>query len=185
MPTALLLIDIQKAILDGKAAPGRQSLVDAALNAMIERLEKVLSRARAAGMPVMVVQHDDILDHRLAKGSEGWQLRPELAPLESEPLVHKRFCDAFYDTPLGEVLSDAGVTRVIIGGCMSQWCIDTSVRSAVAHGYDVTLLSDGHMTGDSGSLTFDQIIAHHNATLDGFDAGTHSVRLARCDEIVF
>ncbi len=68
---------------------------------------------------------------------------------------------------------------------MTQFCIDTTVRSAVAHGYDVTLLSDGHTTGDQGDLTFEQIIAHHNLTLDDFDAGMNDVRLATCDEIEF
>jgi hypothetical protein len=39
------------------------------------------------------------------------------------------------------------------------------------------------MTADSGALMFDQIIAHHNSLLDGFDAGNHSVRVvpvSRC-----
>ncbi len=35
----------------------------------------------------------------------------------------------------------------------------------------MTLLGDGHMTGDKGALTYDQIIAHHNTLLNGFDAG--------------
>jgi len=46
---------------------------------------------------------------------------------------------------------------------MTQYCVGTSVRRAVSLGYDVTLAEDGHLTADSESLTFDQIIAHHNA----------------------
>ena len=62
--------------------------------------------------------------------------------------------------------------------------LDTSVRRAVSLGYDVTLAEgDGHLTADTESLTFDQIVAHHNALLDGFDAGEHSVRVEPFDRI--
>ena len=52
-------------------------------------------------------------------------------------------------------------------------------------GYDVTLLSDGHTTGDMGELTFAQIVAHHNHMLGGFHAGAHAVELRRAGEITF
>jgi hypothetical protein len=45
-------------------------------------------------------------------------------------------------------------------------------------------VADGHLTADSGSLTFEQIIAHHNSLLDGFDAGNRSVRIAPSDQIL-
>ncbi len=185
MTIALLLIDIQNAIVAGKASPERQPAVEAALEAMVKRLGKVLYKARAAHIPVIVIQHDGGEDHRLAKGSEGWELRPELAPLSSEMLIHKAYSDAFFETTLSAFLSRKFVERLVIGGCMTQFCVDTTVRSAVAHGYDVTLLSDGHTTGDNGILGFEDIIAHHNATLDGFDAGDRDVRLMACDEMEF
>ena len=185
MTTALLLIDIQNAIVAGKASPARQPAVDGALEAMIKRVGKVLYKARAAGVPVIVIQHDGDGDHRLATGSEGWELRRELAPLSSEMLIHKHYSDAFFETTLGAYVSRKFVERLVIAGCMTQFCVDTTVRSAVAHGYDVTLLSDGHTTGDNDVLGFEDIIAHHNATLEGFDAGDRDVRLMACDEIEF
>ncbi len=149
----------------------------------------MLYKARNSATKVILVQHDGGEGHRLETGSEGWQLRPEFAPLKSEMLIHKQSSDAFFETTLGAYLSRLGILRLVIGGCMTQFCVDTTVRSAVAHGYDVTLLSDGHTTGDTiglgGDLTFEQIIAHHNLTLDGFDAGMNDVRLATCDEIEF
>ncbi|WP_242361773.1 hypothetical protein [Anaeromyxobacter sp. SG17] len=42
-------------------------------------------------------------------------------------------------------------------------------------GYDVVLVGDAHATADSGALSADQIIAHLNDTLDGFDAGSAAV----------
>jgi hypothetical protein len=49
----------------------------------------------------------------------------------------------------------------------------------------VTLISDGHATADQGNLTFSQIVEHHNRTLDGFDAGGHSVELRLANDIAF
>ena len=56
-----------------------------------------------------------------------------------------------------------------------EYCVDTAWRSAVAHGYDVTLASDAHTAIDTPVLKPEQIIAHHDALLDGFDAGAHAV----------
>ncbi len=183
MSTALLIIDMQKAILTGKVGPDRQPFVDEALEKTVKRLAGVLYRARNSATPVVIVQHDGSEDHRLATGSEGWELRPEFAPLSGEYHVRKQFSDAFFETSLGAYLSRLGILRLVIGGALTQYCVDTTVRSAVAHGYDVTLLSDGHTTADQGDLTFDQIITHHNLTLDGFDAGMCDVRLATCEEV--
>lgn len=52
-------------------------------------------------------------------------------------------------------------------------------------GYDVTLIADGHMTGDTATFTFSEIIAHHNETLDGFDAGKATVEIRPAAEIEF
>jgi hypothetical protein len=41
------------------------------------------------------------------------------------------------------------------------------------------------MTADMGDLTFTQVIAHHNALLDSFDAGVHAIHVATSNEIQF
>jgi hypothetical protein len=40
------------------------------------------------------------------------------------------------------------------------------------------------MTADTSSLRFEQIIAHHNALLDGFDAGVHRVSVRESSKIL-
>lgn len=185
MTAALITIDLQNAILAGMAPPDRQREIDSALDATVARVADVQARARASGAFIVVVQHDDVAGHRLQIGTEGHGLRREIQPKDGEATVHKTACDAFYGTDLHALLTAQGVDHVVIGGCMTQFCIDTTVRRAVSLGYDVTLLSDGHMTADMGALTFEQIIAHHNALLDGFDAGPRRVRLKTCAEADF
>lgn len=182
--TALVIIDLQEGILTGIAGR-RTEETEAALDAMVWRVAALLKRARAAGVPVIYVQHEGPPGHRLEPGSAGYPIREEIAARRGDVTVHKRYCDAFFETTLQSELQKLGAEHLIVAGCMTQFCIDTSVRRAVSLGYDVTLVGDGHMTADSGALTFEQIIAHHNALLDEFDAGTHVVRVIPAAEIQF
>lgn len=177
MKTALLIIDLQQAILDGMADPERQLVIDAKLSEVAERLGELKRDAEAAGVPVVLVQHDGDAGHRLEVATAGWQFRSEIAPAPDTVIVHKRSCDAFHDTDLGERLESVGVDHLVIGGCMTQFCIDTTARRAVSLGFAVTLLEDGHATADLGQLTADQIVDHHNRLLSGFDAGSKAVQV--------
>jgi nicotinamidase-related amidase len=168
-----------------QARPNRQPLIDAALDDVVGRLRMLQEKARTAGPPVIMVQHDGSEGDTIAVGTEGWAIRRELAPAPGEPVVNKQSGDSFFATELSDRLRERSVTHLVIGGCQAQFCVDTTVRRAVSLGYDVTLVADGHTTGDRGGLTFEQIIAHHNATLDGFDAGPHLVTLKPASEISF
>jgi nicotinamidase-related amidase len=167
---AFLGIDMQLAILEG-CVGGRRAQVEAALRSTYGRVAALQAKARAAGAPVIHVQHEGEPGHRLDPAGPGFPLHPAVAPQPSDHLVTKRHCDSFYETGLSDLLKRLSVGTLVVGGCMTQWCIDTSCRRAVSLGYDVILVGDGHMNGGSGALTFEQVIAHHNATLDGLDAG--------------
>jgi len=173
---AVVIIDVQNAILDLPDLP-RPVETRAALDAVVARIATLIERARARGTPVLFVQHDGRVGHPLKRGSYGWQIRSEIAPTPGDPVIHKTACDSFYETTLARELETRQIGRLIVAGCWTQYCVDTSVRRAVSLGYDVTLMADGHMTADVGALTFDQIIAHHNNLLNGFDAGKHAVRV--------
>ena len=182
--TALVVIDVQHGILD---IPGlaRKREIDEALDQTVFRIGALIRRARVAGAPVVYVQHDGGSGHRLEPGTLGWPIRAEISPLPGEPIIRKRACDAFFETRLQEELSASNAEELVIVGCMTQYCIDTTVRRAVSLGFDVRLAADGHTTADTRALRFEQIIAHHNALLDGFDAGKHQVRVLQSSEILF
>jgi nicotinamidase-related amidase len=179
---AMVIIDVQNAIL-GSADSPRRIENHAALDVVVARIAAMIGRARSQGVPVLFVQHAGPAGHRLEAGTPGWQIRPEIAPVASDPVIHKTACDSFFETTLTMELKSRRIGKLIVAGCMTQYCVDTTVRRAVSLGYDVTLVSDGHMTADFGELTYEQIIAHHNALLDGFDAGSHAVRVVPHDQI--
>jgi nicotinamidase-related amidase len=176
---------MQQAILTGLAKGDRQSVIDARLDDVATRLGRLKQAAETSGVPVILVQHDGDPGHRLETGSGGWQFRREVAPAGETIVVHKQSCDAFHDTNLGDRLKQLGIDHLVIGGCMTQFCVDTTTRRAVSEGFDVTLVQDGHATADFGTLSADQIVDHHNALLSGFDAGSKSVGLKSAQEIDF
>jgi nicotinamidase-related amidase len=182
--TAVVVIDVQEGILP-EAVDERLIANEMAFDATVWRIAELLKRARSAGIPVIYVQHEGSPGHRLEPGTAGFPIREEIQPRRGEVVVHKRFCDSFFETSLQAELEKLGITHLVIAGCMTQYCIDTSVRRAVSLGYDVSLVGDGHMTSDSGGLTFEQIIAHHNQSLDWLDAGSHVVRVKTAAEIQF
>jgi nicotinamidase-related amidase len=180
---ALVIVDVQNAILE---IPGLQRRVEtrAAFDALVAKIATLIERAHKRKIPVLLIQHDGPSGHRLERGLPGWQIRQEISLAPGESIIHKRACDAFFGTTLESQLSSRKIDRLIVAGCMTEYCVDTTVRRAVSLGYDVTLVADGHLTVDSGALTFDQIIAHHNSLLDGFDAGNRSVRVIPSSQLL-
>ena len=177
MTDVLLIIDVQNAILEGTAAPNRVQKVQSYFNEIVSRLPSLKSLARAQNIQTILIQNDGPQGHRLETGTTGWEIVPALAANEDDIVIHKESCDSFHETTLKDRLDELGATRLIVGGCMTQFCVDTTIRRAVSLGFEVVLISDGHCTGDAGDLHQGQIIAHHNQTLDGFSAGQNKVQV--------
>ncbi len=177
MDVALLVIDVQVGIIEGlRAYRGRD---------VIEQINKLLSKARAANIPIIYIQHDGEAGHPLEVGTPGWSIHPDIKPRDEDLIVRKCASDSFFETTLQRELEARGIKHLIVAGCMTEYCVDTTSRRAVSLGYDVTLVSDAHTTVDNKVLTAAQIIAHHNALLDGFDAGSHSITVMPADELNF
>ncbi|MEU7137904.1 cysteine hydrolase family protein [Nocardia sp. NPDC046473] len=150
--TALLVIDVQ----NGVVAEAHQR------DAVVATIAELVDRAREQGAPVVWIQHNS---EELVRGSESWEYVPELVRLESEPLVHKMFGDSFEDTDLAEVLSKAGIGRLVVTGAETDACVRSTIHGAFARGYDVTLVGDAHTTFDKsqwGAPPPEQVIAHTN-----------------------
>jgi nicotinamidase-related amidase len=94
---AVIVIDVQNVILD---IPGMKRSIEtqAALDGLVARIATVVERARNCRIPVLFVQHDGRIGHRLELGSPSWQIRPELTPICDEPVIHKTACDSFFET---------------------------------------------------------------------------------------
>jgi ureidoacrylate peracid hydrolase len=98
----------------------------------------------------------------LVKGSWGAQMIDELAPREGDHLVRKHSYGGFFQTPLDRILRNLNITDLIVTGVNTNFCVETTVREAVAYGYEVTLVSDATASFDPEG---------HKATLKVIAAG--------------
>ena len=150
--TALLVIDVQNGVMEG--AHER--------DAVVANVGGLVEKARREQVPVVWVQHSD---EGLARGSEEWQIVPELSPADAEPLIEKNYGDAFEGTTLETVLAGLGVGRLVVVGAQTDACVRSTLHGAFARGYDASLVSDAHTTEDQtawGAPPPDQVIAHTN-----------------------
>ena len=150
--TALIVIDVQNGVVN--EAHDR--------DAVVANVSTLVDTARDKKVPVVWVQHSS---KHMEKGSDDWQLVPELKREDSEPLVHKAFADSFEDTDLEDVLAEAGIGSLVVAGAQTDECIRSTIHGAFVRGYDVTLVGDAHTTEDQtewGAPPPDKVIAHTN-----------------------
>jgi nicotinamidase-related amidase len=133
--SALLVIDVQNQVVEGSF---NKEQVIANINAAV-------AKARAAGVPVVWVQHSD---DWMAIGSDDWQIVPQLTPAEGEPKVGKLYRNSFEATDLESALAGLGVGHLYVCGAQTNNCVRYTTHGALERGYDVTLLSDAHTTTD-------------------------------------
>jgi nicotinamidase-related amidase len=157
---ALIVIDVQNGVYayeDTEVCAGQ---------ALIATINRLIAAARAAGCPVVFVQHED---EWLLAGSHEWELKKELdARADTDIFVGKRHGSAFHATPLEETLRRMGIDEVVLCGLQTEMCVDSTLRHAVALNFAVSLADDAHSTFDTATLTAPQIIEHHNRTLANY-----------------
>lgn len=168
MSTALLIIDVQ------------QSLVDEGIwhaDRIIAQLNHLIAVARNEHVPIVLVR-----DTRVEPdGSFHRSLDHKTHDIE----IEKCFCDSFMETRLDDVLKTRNISRLVVGGMQSDFCVDTTCRQAAALGYDVVLVADAHSTLNHEYLKAEQIVAHHNQILRNFNAVKGLVRVSETANVSF
>lgn len=133
--TALLVVDVQQALFERPTPIYRA-------DALLANICALMARARAAGAPVVVIQHAN--QGFLSQGSPGWQLHPCLQPAADDLRIHKHHGNAFQNTPLQQELDARGIDTVVIVGLVTHGCVKATCIGAAELGYGIVLVSDGH-----------------------------------------
>ena len=151
--TALVLIDLQEGIVGRPLAPRSGAEVLTASRALAERF-------RAANAPVVLVRVDFAEDYadappanvdspmqRPAGGMPpNWSQLAEGLAAPGDIHIVKRQWGAFYGTGLDLQLRRRGVRTVVVGGIATNFGVESTVRCAWEHGYDVVVAEDACAT---------------------------------------
>lgn len=174
--TALIVIDVQNDVVEGSFERATR----------VGNMAMLVERARAAGTPVVWVQHSDT---ELVSGTNGWQIVDELQPEAGEPLIHKNYRSSFESTSLDSVLDGLNAGRLVVCGAQTNYCIRNTVHAAFERGYDVTLVTDAHTTTDElwpdGLISAERVIAEFNHACLHYDLPGRSVRAVETADVSF
>src|SRR5262249_16252561 len=98
---------------------------------------------RNRGNPKIKIGDVGPMGRILIDGEVGSDFIPECKPLEGELVISKPGKDAFYSTALRDYLVTRGITNLVITGCTTEVCVQTTMRCANDRGYDCLLIEDG------------------------------------------
>jgi nicotinamidase-related amidase len=165
--TALIVIDMQRDfILPGGFGESLGNDVNMLLK-VVPPLADLLAAARAAGILVIHTREGHVPDlsdcppaklrrgapskrigdpgeygRILIRGEYGHDIIDELAPIDGEIVIDKPGKGAFYATDLQQILTEAGITQLLVTGVTTEVCVHTTTREANDRGYECLVVSD-------------------------------------------
>jgi nicotinamidase-related amidase len=159
--TAVVLIEYQNDFTsEGGALHGAVAEVMDKTD-MLANTRQVLDAARSSGATVMYAPitfaegYNELSAHpygilkgvvdgkAFVKGSWGAQIIDELAPTDGDIVIEgKRGLDTFASTNLDFILRNKGISTIVLGGFLTNCCVESTMRSGYENGYKVITLSD-------------------------------------------
>lgn len=152
---ALLVIDMQQGSF-------REDTPRYATSEVVENINKLSELFRNQDYPVLFIQHDGSAEGNFLPGTEEWKLLPELIQQEGDLYISKEANDAFYGSDLKDRLEMANVEELFITGCATDFCVDSTLKSALIRGYKIHLIRDGHTTGERPNLSAKEVIDYYH-----------------------
>ncbi|GIM96440.1 cysteine hydrolase [Paractinoplanes toevensis] len=159
--TAVVLIEFQNefttegGVLHGAVAPVMDK------TGMLAKTVALVAAARAAGVTIMhapitfapgfgeLTRHPygilkGVVDgNAFVKGTWGAAIVDQLTPADGDIVIEgKRGLDTFASTNLDFILRSKGIETVILGGFLTNCCVESTMRSAYENGYRVITLTD-------------------------------------------
>src|SRR4051812_20610921 len=159
--TAVVLIEYQNDFTsDGGVLHGAVSEVMAKTD-MLENTKRVVEKARESGATVMHAPitfaegYNELSSHpygilkgvvdgkAFVKGSWGAAIVDDLKPADGDIVIEgKRGLDTFASTNLDFILRSKGIKTLVLGGFLTNCCVESTMRTGYENGYQVYTLTD-------------------------------------------
>jgi nicotinamidase-related amidase len=152
---ALLIIDMQNTSFT-PATPRFDS------DRVIQKINLLSEKFRLDGDKVIFIQHDGTFEGFCIPGTEEWEILSSLVRKSEDLIISKTANDSFYRTTLKEELKKLNINELVVTGCATDFCVDSTIKSALINDFNLTVIRDGHTTADRPDLKAEQVIAHYN-----------------------
>lgn len=177
---ALLIIDMQNGFVSKGGSYDLMGLNVSKYREVVPTLKLLLEFCRKIKIPIFysqAVREESGIDlltrsHRILpkareerikrrpiciRGSWDAEIVDELKPRLDDHVVIKRRDSVFQDTEVEVWLRSLGIDSIIFSGIDTSICVESSLRDAFNHGYDIVLISDATASNN---------LDHYNSTLD-------------------
>jgi nicotinamidase-related amidase len=185
--TALIMVDMQRDFVEPDGLFASLGIDLSMYEAQRPRLAALLAAARRAGALVVHLQNTalpgrmsdspaqirfNMRMHKDARGNQpplrytlpdtpGHAFAPEFTPQENELVVRKYRSSGFWGTNLELVLRSNGIKTVIMGGCTTEGCVESTARDAMFNNYYVVVAEDCVASDDRAQHDASMLLMRH------------------------
>ncbi|MFZ6711356.1 cysteine hydrolase family protein [Undibacterium sp. TC9W] len=151
---ALIVIDVQNEYFTGNM---QISYPDPQIS--LQNIGRAMDVAKAAGIPVLVVQHSEPETSPIfARGSTTWELHEVVASRHADHRIEKNMASVFTGTDAAAWLKKNEINTLSVVGYMTHNCNASTILEAAHLGYQVETLSDA-----TGSLPYENAAGYASA----------------------
>lgn len=153
--TAILVVDAQKAEIAEEVRRQHPAFYDQLQEQALPALRRLIDGGREQGAEVIytVIEaltcdgRDRSLDHKLSnilvpKGSPLAAVIDLVAPEADDIVLPKTSSGVFNSTNLDYVLRNLGIENVVVGGFLTDQCVDMAIRDGADRGYYMVCAQD-------------------------------------------
>lgn len=189
--TALIMVDMQCDLIEPTGLFGKLGIDLSMYVQSRPRLAALLAGARASGTMVLHLQNTalprrmsdspaqirfNLRMHDAARrdgpplrytvpGTPGHDFVRELAPLPDELVVRKYRSSGFWGTNLDMLLRSNGIRTIVVGGCTTEGCVESTARDAMFNDYYVVIAEDCVASDDKAQHEASMLLMRHRFDL--------------------
>lgn len=151
---------------------------------VITRINKVSQSFRAKGLPVIFIQHNGVKEDYLLPGTSDYDIVSDLVMAKNDHFVEKTVNSAFYKTNLKQRLDALNIGTLYVTGLATDFCVNSTIHSALTADYDIVVISDCHTTADKEQFKAQDIIKYHNFIWSNLTPTEGKISLKEHSEII-